>query len=148
MADVAQRPLASQHPSRMRAVGRRCLVTKNRRWRNEMEGRLLRGLCCKSCSPARESPKVPVTYRLSPGLEPLRSRTSRAGADPTSVMLRNQPAADAEVSPPISLTPWGRQAVMRPRYICSTCTFEARSEEHTSELQSLAYIVCRLLHQK
>src|SRR3989441_326091 len=36
----------------------------------------------------------------------------------------------------------------RPRY-CSTY-FEAiaRSEEHTSELQSLAYLVCRLLLEK
>src|SRR5205823_13720748 len=25
---------------------------------------------------------------------------------------------------------------------------ESRSEEHTSELQSLAYLVCRLLHEK
>src|SRR2546425_9628860 len=29
-----------------------------------------------------------------------------------------------------------------------TITFEPRSEEHTSELQSLAYLVCRLLLEK
>src|SRR2546425_5145485 len=28
------------------------------------------------------------------------------------------------------------------------CTFSCRSEEHTSELQSLAYLVCRLLLEK
>src|SRR5229473_7993965 len=28
------------------------------------------------------------------------------------------------------------------------CTLPARSEEHTSELQSLAYLVCRLLLEK
>src|SRR2546425_6391443 len=32
-----------------------------------------------------------------------------------------------------------------PRYRVSRC---ARSEEHTSELQSLAYLVCRLLLEK
>src|SRR3989441_8070861 len=30
----------------------------------------------------------------------------------------------------------------------TTFTFRARSEEHTSELQSLAYLVCRLLLEK
>src|SRR3989339_687717 len=32
--------------------------------------------------------------------------------------------------------------------IRSLSTFRARSEEHTSELQSLAYLVCRLLLEK
>src|SRR2546425_8991529 len=31
---------------------------------------------------------------------------------------------------------------------CSSCWTRARSEEHTSELQSLAYLVCRLLLEK
>src|SRR2546425_9479457 len=30
----------------------------------------------------------------------------------------------------------------------STCVINGRSEEHTSELQSLAYLVCRLLLEK
>src|SRR2546425_5812502 len=30
----------------------------------------------------------------------------------------------------------------------ATCTVRPRSEEHTSELQSLAYLVCRLLLEK
>src|SRR2546425_6207513 len=29
-----------------------------------------------------------------------------------------------------------------------SCVYQARSEEHTSELQSLAYLVCRLLLEK
>src|SRR4029079_16985878 len=37
--------------------------------------------------------------------------------------------------PPISIHAWGQ-------------TFPLRSEEHTSELQSLAYLVCRLLLEK
>src|SRR3989441_2568518 len=41
-----------------------------------------------------------------------------------------------------------------PAYLSSSgaastaCTTRSRSEEHTSELQSLAYIVCRLLLEK
>src|SRR2546425_9257149 len=31
---------------------------------------------------------------------------------------------------------------------CATVTTTSRSEEHTSELQSLAYLVCRLLLEK
>src|SRR2546425_3353615 len=30
----------------------------------------------------------------------------------------------------------------------TACTYRIRSEEHTSELQSLAYLVCRLLLEK
>src|SRR2546425_6896330 len=37
-----------------------------------------------------------------------------------------------------------RLAAPRLRLLC----FELRSEEHTSELQSLAYLVCRLLLEK
>src|SRR2546425_2541693 len=33
-------------------------------------------------------------------------------------------------------------------FISSNCVGSARSEEHTSELQSLAYLVCRLLLEK
>src|SRR2546425_12663797 len=33
-------------------------------------------------------------------------------------------------------------------YTASLATLETRSEEHTSELQSLAYLVCRLLLEK
>src|SRR2546425_9068105 len=37
-------------------------------------------------------------------------------------------------------------SVMRPQY--PTTYRRHRSEEHTSELQSLAYLACRLLHEK
>src|SRR2546425_2085878 len=42
--------------------------------------------------------------------------------------------------------PWPRRR--RCRGSGSRCPAEARSEEHTSELQSLAYLVCRLLLEK
>src|SRR2546425_9734467 len=44
-------------------------------------------------------------------------------------------------------TPNGSQPVMRPSSVIGTMTI-SRSEEHTSELQSLAYLVCRLLLEK
>src|SRR2546425_2706208 len=39
-------------------------------------------------------------------------------------------------------------AACRARPRRSTCSSTIRSEEHTSELQSLAYLVCRLLLEK
>src|SRR2546425_6959235 len=44
----------------------------------------------------------------------------------------------------------GRSFAASRRYICfsSRCACVVRSEEHTSELQSLAYLVCRLLLEK
>src|SRR5687767_15911111 len=44
------------------------------------------------------------------------------------------------------LTPRPSTRTTRPTRRCSICW--ARSEEHTSELQSLAYLVCRLLLEK
>src|SRR2546425_1571053 len=38
-----------------------------------------------------------------------------------------------------------KRPALRPKRSSATC---ARSEEHTSELQSLAYLVCRLLLEK
>src|SRR2546423_10510491 len=37
---------------------------------------------------------------------------------------------------------------LRAKLTASWCTTVQRSEEHTSELQSLAYLVCRLLLEK
>src|SRR2546425_9714042 len=36
----------------------------------------------------------------------------------------------------------------RPAFLAQTAPLPERSEEHTSELQSLAYLVCRLLLEK
>src|SRR5687767_15688721 len=40
------------------------------------------------------------------------------------------------------------QTRLRALYVDAAKRVEARSEEHTSELQSLAYLVCRLLLEK
>src|SRR2546423_13895375 len=38
--------------------------------------------------------------------------------------------------------------IQLPVYVFAIITMSSRSEEHTSELQSLAYLVCRLLLEK
>src|SRR3712207_9166994 len=48
--------------------------------------------------------------------------------------------ADGEVSADV--------AADRPRRLCEQASHEGRSEEHTSELQSRQYLVCRLLLEK
>src|SRR3989441_9294009 len=45
---------------------------------------------------------------------------------------------------PLAIRPEGDRGVERPSLVHQ----HARSEEHTSELQSLAYLVCRLLLEK
>src|SRR2546425_3619222 len=46
-------------------------------------------------------------------------------------------------------TPIGKHSFPAPHLVANAMALiEARSEEHTSELQSLAYIVCRLLLEK
>src|SRR5687767_2242033 len=49
-----------------------------------------------------------------------------------------------EVIPYEAISPRLKQAILA----AEDATFEQRSEEHTSELQSLAYLVCRLLLEK
>src|SRR5205823_15071446 len=76
-----------------------------------------------------------------PDLSPLRqalcpggARLLCAGGDPVVGFRRVPAPATDPVSP--NGTVWGRAANLQ------------RSEEHTSELQSLAYLVCRLLLEK
>src|SRR5205823_14226790 len=42
---------------------------------------------------------------------------------------------------------FAKSTSIRP-FCCFTVSYNRRSEEHTSELQSLAYLVCRLLLEK
>src|SRR3989441_9636200 len=57
----------------------------------------------------------------------------------------DQPATELEVLLPRELAEHARPVADRPRVHRAG---ETRSEEHTSELQSLAYLVCRLLLEK
>src|SRR2546425_3363779 len=68
---------------------------------------------------------------------------------PTTLMLVNAIGYVAEAAyhhPDLSVT-WGRVIVKLQNHAAGGIT-DKRSEEHTSELQSLAYLVCRLLLEK
>src|SRR5262249_62091946 len=53
-----------------------------------------------------------------------------------------------DLRPPTS-SPWPPRGALRPQVpAASWCVGAARSEEHTSELQSLTNLVCRLLLEK
>src|SRR3712207_8948757 len=56
------------------------------------------------------------------------------------------PAAASTTSRTLRITSVRR--ARQPRYTVSRCANCARSEEHTSELQSRQYLVCRLLLEK
>src|SRR5205823_15080400 len=59
---------------------------------------------------------------------------------PTANRLRTQPASE--------LSHTLRMPASMPLALRQLCLYPVRSEEHTSELQSLAYLVCRLLLEK
>src|SRR2546425_13251078 len=70
------------------------------------------------------------TLSLHDALPIYAARTSRGSAD--CLRPRARPSSDLVVLAPRAIAPWRG----------------SRSEEHTSELQSLAYLVCRLLLEK
>src|SRR5437870_8249793 len=49
---------------------------------------------------------------------------------------------------PMARSAQGKRAAVRRGNACSTDVTRARSEEHTSELQSRGHLVCRLLLEK
>src|SRR5690349_24253454 len=61
---------------------------------------------------------------------------------PISTSCRRSPV------PPAPPTPASTSRAARPESTPSTCAISARSEEHTSELQSRRDLVCRLLLEK
>src|SRR5687767_11873990 len=75
----------------------------------------------------------PPRFTLFPYTTLFRSETSRSACLPACSASTNG-----------CFPPWS--TATRPS--CGTPRWEARSEEHTSELQSLAYLVCRLLLEK
>src|SRR5205823_14962906 len=82
----------------------------------------------RSESPA--TPELPISILLSPAVRLEPAKTPKAMLPlPLSLFWR--------ASPPI--------AVLLPPVVLRK---SERSEEHTSELQSLAYLVCRLLLEK
>src|SRR2546425_9764703 len=67
----------------------------------------------------------------------VRKREMRVGSEQS----RDEVPAEAVLQPPQHLGLWGQDTAR-------ATTRLTRSEEHTSELQSLAYLVCRLLLEK
>src|SRR5205823_13790890 len=70
-----------------------------------------------------------------------RARATTCRASWSARVFASRVAATRPPPASIALT-W----LLPPGLVCRT--FRARSEEHTSELQSLAYLVCRLLLEK
>src|SRR2546425_3088069 len=81
-------------------------------------------------------------------------RPPRSTLFPYTTLFRSQPGARAPVLEAVpaleaaSMTVAVLRRVMVTLTVVVTMTMAVRSEEHTSELQSLAYLVCRLLLEK
>src|SRR2546425_5980801 len=73
-------------------------------------------------------------------------RPPRSTLFPYTTLFRSRPAASSP-SPPPGRSPRRRSSSPAAR-TAPPASPRARSEEHTSELQSLAYLVCRLLLEK
>src|SRR3712207_7080564 len=76
-----------------------------------------------------------------------RSRT-RAAPTPTIISTNSEPAIEKKGTPASPATALARSVFPVPGAPTSSTPFGARSEEHTSELQSRQYLVCRLLLEK
>src|SRR5258705_895719 len=92
----------------------------------------------------RESPRRPCPAPTSSSCPPCAEPRSRAASHQSNI-LRTRLGA----SLPVSLEPAASQFAAN-RIAASTASrgVRARSEEHTSELQSLRHLVCRLLLEK
>src|SRR2546425_6460043 len=82
----------------------------------------------------------PPRSTLFPYTTLFRSLTSRTSTVPA---FRDSHVLRSRAAPGILSSSRGRRT-----FISMTMTSTERSEEHTSELQSLAYLVCRLLLEK
>src|SRR5205823_15107886 len=75
----------------------------------------------------------------------------RSRPSPACAAIRSPSSATSSTTPTRSSAPTSRRGTTPSRGTgrCSAAaTRRRRSEEHTSELQSLAYLVCRLLLEK
>src|SRR2546425_6711027 len=96
----------------------------------------------------------PPRSTLFPSTPLFRSRPTPPSQAPSPPAFRARKVAPAKVGPvrrPADSMPTVRhsEAAHRPPWSAAvTFARGTRSEEHTSELQSLAYLVCRLLLEK
>src|SRR3712207_7546978 len=77
-------------------------------------------------------------------------RPPRSTLFPYTTLFRSRTAGLSRREPACSGCPqlFSRSALRGQRGTCRRCPMLARSEEHTSELQSRQYLVCRLLLEK
>src|SRR2546425_2758083 len=73
-------------------------------------------------------------------------RPPRSTLFPYTTLFRSCPKASSASSGSLNISPGVFPEASTPQR--AALLFSARSEEHTSELQSLAYLVCRLLLEK
>src|SRR2546425_3727060 len=86
---------------------------------------------------------LPISRRRTRArrMRPRAHWTPRSAADPASPRCVKKSSTPAETA--------GQRSPNRAVDVCHSVAAAAiRSEEHTSELQSLAYLVCRLLLEK
>src|SRR5690606_19027136 len=91
----------------------------------------------------RGPPTATTAVRAAAGPPPGNRSGPGAGAD-RSPSPAAAPATVADAGP----SPTGRLPTIRSTCACGTASAAARSEEHTSELQSRENLVCRLLLEK
>src|SRR5205823_14388719 len=106
-------------------------------------------LCCHlPLSFFSSHPRRPPSSTLFPYTTLFRSPESAARFEPTPPKASTSAMLCASSCPPAS--PMSSHTASESRDTCSRspCATTSRSEEHTSELQSLAYLVCRLLLEK
>src|SRR2546425_5922812 len=75
-------------------------------------------------------------------------RPPRSTLFPYTTLFRSRDTAPRAVRGPLPRARRPSPRAARARRGLSASTYAQRSEEHTSELQSLAYLVCRLLLEK
>src|SRR2546425_8805789 len=85
-----------------------------------------------------------MSLPTSSGVSPAASAAAPPPVDPPGVRAGSH---GFTVRPKIGLSAC-QSARTGGTFVLPTTTAPARSEEHTSELQSLAYLVCRLLLEK
>src|SRR3989441_3220427 len=90
----------------------------------------------------RESRRASVSSMSSPSAE-LGTESAGAPLEARNARICSRPPVTAPVTTPTPVT--ATRAIARPARRAAS---RSRSEEHTSELQSLAYLVCRLLLEK
>src|SRR5205814_5429462 len=84
----------------------------------------------------------PITLKPTTGPAPLTAAREPRFMEPQSARLRPDSAAIFDTSRPIATEPDAKAKILLARVYRHRPAGGARSEEHTSELQSLRHLVC------